>query len=103
MFSVSFLFQSSCTKPDFETESAPVDMQEFSPQMLGKTFLGDLRMQKDEAHINSGEISVMNESSARGITSLPIRLVDYHLFSLVGRPVNIVRRVYQIRANCGCL
>ncbi|XP_020413347.1 two-component response regulator-like APRR5 isoform X2 [Prunus persica] len=60
--------QSSCTKPDFETESAPVDMQEFSQQIQGQNFLGDLRMQKDEANINFGEKLVMHKNAARGPT-----------------------------------
>ncbi|KAI5347283.1 PREDICTED: two-component response regulator [Prunus dulcis] len=58
--------QSSCTKPDFETESAPVDMQEFSQQIKSQNFLGDLRMQKDEANINFGEKLVMHKNAARG-------------------------------------
>ncbi|KAM1021047.1 hypothetical protein ACFX15_041450 [Malus domestica] len=60
--------QSSCTKPDFETESAPVDMQEYSPQIQGKTSLGDLRMQKDEAHAKFGEKLLTREKAARGTT-----------------------------------
>ncbi|PQP93070.1 two-component response regulator-like APRR5 isoform X1 [Prunus yedoensis var. nudiflora] len=60
--------QSSCTKPDFETESAPVDMQEFSQQIQGKKFLGDLRMQKDEANINFWREIGMHENAARGPT-----------------------------------
>ncbi|KAL6291740.1 hypothetical protein ACE6H2_009250 [Prunus campanulata] len=60
--------QSSCTRPDFETESAPVDMQEFSQQIQGKKFLGELRMQKDEANINFGEKLVIHKNAARGPT-----------------------------------
>lgn len=48
-----------------------MDMQEFSQQIQAKNFLGDLRMQKDDGHINDGEKLLMHENEARGKTSLP--------------------------------
>ncbi|PRQ60581.1 putative response regulator and transcription factor RR-A-type family [Rosa chinensis] len=58
--------QSSCTRPDFEAESAPVDMQEFSQQIQAKNFLDDLRMQKDEGNTNCSEKLLMHENESRG-------------------------------------
>lgn len=54
-----------------------MDMQEFSQQIQGKIFLGDLRMQKDEANINFCEKLVMHENAARGITALPFQFSSF--------------------------
>ncbi|CAN6569694.1 unnamed protein product [Malus baccata var. baccata] len=56
--------QSSCTKPDFETENAPVDMQ-----IRGKT-------KKDEAHATFGEKFITHGNAARGTTETADEITD---------------------------
>ncbi|KAJ0045724.1 hypothetical protein Pint_05170 [Pistacia integerrima] len=45
--------QSSCTKPDFEAESAQMEeMQDFSRQVWGKSLQNDVKMPTHEGSIN---------------------------------------------------
>ncbi|XP_059459357.1 two-component response regulator-like APRR5 isoform X3 [Corylus avellana] len=59
--------KSSCTKPELEVESAPMEnMQEFSQPKWGKLFPSDIVLQKDEACINMGKKFLVHESEAGG-------------------------------------
>lgn len=59
--------QSSCTKPELEVESAPVEnMQECSQPKWGKLFPSDIVLQKDEACINMGQKLLVHEREAGG-------------------------------------
>jgi pseudo-response regulator 5 len=61
------LLQSSCTKPELEVESAPMEnIQEFSQPKWGKLFPSDTVLQKDEACINMGQKLLVHESEAGG-------------------------------------
>lgn len=59
--------QSSCTKPDLEAESGPVDnMQEFSPLKCGEEYPSGAETQEVETCIRLGQTLVMNGSHAGG-------------------------------------
>ncbi|KAK7317073.1 hypothetical protein RJT34_00998 [Clitoria ternatea] len=60
--------QSSCTKPDLEAESGPVDnTQEFSPLKCGKVHPSGTKIQEVETCIRLGQTSVMHASRAGGL------------------------------------
>ncbi|KAH9724421.1 Two-component response regulator-like APRR5 [Citrus sinensis] len=59
--------QSSCTKPDFEAESAHVeDMRDMSRQLWGKSLQNDVKMQNHEARVNYGQKSLVPVTEAQG-------------------------------------
>ena len=59
--------QSSCTKPDFEAESAHVeDMPDLSRQLWGKSLQNDVKMQNHEACVNYGQKSLVPVTEAQG-------------------------------------
>ncbi|KDO46362.1 hypothetical protein CISIN_1g005920mg [Citrus sinensis] len=59
--------QSSCTKPDFEAESAHVeDMPDLSRQLWGKSLQNDVKMQNHEARVNYGQKSLVPVTEAQG-------------------------------------
>ncbi|KAI4307024.1 hypothetical protein L6164_030259 [Bauhinia variegata] len=61
--------QSSCTKPDLEAESAPVDdLQEFSRVNHGESYPTETKMQEVETCIHLGQTSSMLDSHAGGLT-----------------------------------
>ncbi|KAL5805325.1 hypothetical protein ACOSQ3_032125 [Xanthoceras sorbifolium] len=58
---------SSCTKPDFEVESAHMeDTQDLSMQLRGKCLPDDGKMQKQKSCFNYGQNSLVHESEAGG-------------------------------------
>lgn len=59
--------QSSCTKPDFEAESAHVeDMPDLSRQLWGKSLQNDVKMQNHEACVNYGQKLLVPVTEAQG-------------------------------------
>lgn len=61
--------QSSCTKPDFEAESAQMEeMQDFSRPFWGKSLQNDVEMLTHETSINYGQQMLIHESEVGGIT-----------------------------------
>lgn len=59
--------QSSCTKPDLEAESGPVDnMQEFSPVQRGEEYPSGAETQEVETCIRLGRTLMTNDSHAGG-------------------------------------
>lgn len=67
---VCCLLQSSRTTPEMEAESVHMEnMQELLQPVQGKSFLGDFRVQKDEATINMGRKLLMHGSENGGKTS----------------------------------
>ena len=55
-----------------EAESVHMEhMHELSQPVQGKSFLGELRMQKDEANTNVGQKLLLHGNEARGKTSEP--------------------------------
>ncbi|MED6223070.1 hypothetical protein PIB30_070423 [Stylosanthes scabra] len=57
--------QSSCTKPDLEAESGPVDnVQEFASLRCGESYPSGTMTQEVETSMRLGQISVMHESHA---------------------------------------
>ncbi|KAL1337328.1 hypothetical protein HN51_031997 [Arachis hypogaea] len=60
--------QSSCTKPDLEAESGPVDnMQEFASLKCGESYPTGTMTQEVETCMRLGQISVMHDSHAGGL------------------------------------
>ncbi|KAF7816622.1 two-component response regulator-like APRR5 isoform X1 [Senna tora] len=63
------LLQSSCTKPDLEAESAPVgNVQESAHKKCGDSYPSEKEMQEVETHIHLGQISIMHDNHAGGLT-----------------------------------
>lgn len=61
--------QSSCTKPDLEAESGPVDsMQEFSPLKHGEAYPTETETQEVETSICLGQRLMIHDSDAGGLT-----------------------------------
>ncbi|KAL9312799.1 hypothetical protein ACSQ67_018251 [Phaseolus vulgaris] len=61
--------QSSCTKPDLEAESGPVDNTlEFSPAKCGEEYPNGAETQEVETCIRLGRTLMMNDSHAGGLT-----------------------------------
>ncbi|CAJ1974483.1 unnamed protein product [Sphenostylis stenocarpa] len=61
--------QSSCTKPDLEAETGPVDnMQEFSPPKCGEEYPSGAETQEVETCIRLGQTLMMRDSHAGGLT-----------------------------------
>ncbi|KAI4338047.1 hypothetical protein L6164_016401 [Bauhinia variegata] len=61
--------QSSCTKPDLEAESAPVDdVQELSQVNEGESYPTETKTQEVETGIHLGQTSSMHDSHAGGLT-----------------------------------
>ncbi|KAJ9174349.1 hypothetical protein P3X46_017380 [Hevea brasiliensis] len=59
--------QSSCTKPDVEAESAPMEnTRDILQPVSGKVFLKDIPMQKHEAHRDCSQILLLHESEPGG-------------------------------------
>ncbi|KAK4273831.1 hypothetical protein QN277_017151 [Acacia crassicarpa] len=61
--------QSSCTKPDLEAESAPMEnVEEFSHLRCGDSYPSDEKIQEVEASIHLGHTSIMHDIHAGGST-----------------------------------
>lgn len=59
--------QSSCTKPDLEAESAPVEnVQEFAHLKCGDSYGSEKKMQEVETRIHLGQISIVHDNHAGG-------------------------------------
>ncbi|CAL0305382.1 unnamed protein product [Lupinus luteus] len=61
--------QSSCTKPDLEAESGPVEtVREFSPQTCGEAYPSGTNTQEVETCIRLGQTLIKHDSHAGGLT-----------------------------------
>ncbi|XP_057455221.1 two-component response regulator-like APRR5 isoform X2 [Lotus japonicus] len=62
--------QSSCTKPELEAESSPVnDMQEFSPLKCGEAHPSGARTQDVDTCIQLGQTSITHDTHVGGLTA----------------------------------
>lgn len=61
------MLQSSCTKPELEAESSPVnDMHEFSPLKCGEAHPSGARTQDVDTCIQLGQTSIIHDTHVGG-------------------------------------